>query len=68
MALFHKNYYTLARDSRELQPLIVYPFLYLDYTLARDSRELQHMAMLSQVMMNYTLARDSRELQLENCL
>ena len=33
--------YTLARDSRELQPLIFDADMLVYYTLARDSRELQ---------------------------
>ena len=35
------NYYTLARDSRELQLLSSSGVGFSNYTLARDSRELQ---------------------------
>ena len=35
------HYYTLARDSRELQHKPDFDMLVIDYTLARDSRELQ---------------------------
>ena len=34
-------YYTLARDSRELQPTARNLLIIFYYTLARDSRELQ---------------------------
>ena len=62
----HKgHYYTLARDSRELQPAVYVLTTEADYTLARDSRELQHIEYAGSVNMHYTLARDSRELQLK---
>ena len=38
-------YYTLARDSRELQHLYQSEGFFRYYTLARDSRELQLSAM-----------------------
>ena len=61
--MYKIGYYTLARDSRELQPPET-PFCQpYNYTLARDSRELQRQYIFKIFYYNYTLARDSRELQ-----
>ena len=59
----YTRYYTLARDSRELQLVRTIIKLMDDYTLARDSRELQLLPVQRKNTENYTLARDSRELQ-----
>ena len=62
-AAFQGKYYTLERDVRELQQIIISAVARIHYTLERDVRELQPHPRHAVLVLHYTLERDVRELQ-----
>ena len=62
-AAFSGRHYTLERDNRELQRLLLAVLKSVNYTLERDNRELQLLCTPHGAVYDYTLERDNRELQ-----
>ena len=57
------SYYTIPRNNRELQLVLIILPHFSYYTIPRNNRELQQLSFVSIRMMYYTIPRNNRELQ-----
>ena len=57
------SYYTIPRNNRELQHVIICILDTKNYTIPRNNRELQQVEINNAVVLDYTIPRNNRELQ-----